>query len=222
VASLAPSLFLYAAAAAVGLLGVLAQKQVLFGIAKPVATVLLLAVLGVLPADQRGYLLAGGIVLSLAADIALLADGRAALASGLMLFLLAHLCYGLAFWGARPGGWLLAPGLAIFGLGSLWLFRYQRRQFGLALCMPIAVHALTLTLMVAIVFSTLAGQAALRLSLVASLGAVMFYFSQALLPWVRLRRASRWAQSATLVTYWAGQLCLVLAARWGLGEKLVP
>ncbi len=221
-ASLAPSLLLYAAAAAVGLLGVLAQKQVLFGIAKPVATVLLLAVLGVLPADQRGYLLAGGIVLSLAADIALLADGRAALASGLMLFLLAHLCYGLAFWGAGPGGWLLAPGMAIFGLGSLWLFRYQKRQFGLDLRIPIAVHALTLTLMVAIVFSTLAGQAALRLSLVASLGAVMFYFSQALLPWVRLRRASRWAQSATLVTYWTGQLCLVLAARWGLGEKLVP
>lgn len=221
-ASLAPSLLLFAAAVALGLLGVLTQKHVLLGVAKPVATVLLLAVLGVLPTEQRGYLLAGGILLSLVADIALLADGRPALISGLLLFLLAHLCYGLAFWGARPEGWLLAPGLAIFGLGSLWLFRYQGRRFGADLRIPIALHALTLTLMVAIVFSTLAGQAALYLSLVASLGAIVFYFSQALLPWVRLRRASRWAQSATLVTYWTGQLCLVLAARWGLGEKLVP
>jgi uncharacterized membrane protein YhhN len=184
--------------------------------------VLLFAVLGTLPGDQRGYLLSGGIMLSLAADIALLADGRAALVSGLVLFLVAHLCYGLAFLGAGPGGWLVAPGLMIFGGASLWLLRHQGRWLGTGLRLPIAIHALTLTLMVATVFSTLAGRATLRLAMVASVGAVMFYFSQALLPWVRLRRVSRWAQSATLATYWAGQLCLVLAARWGLGEKLVP
>lgn len=205
-----------------GLLGLWAQKQVIFGIGKPVATVFLLAVLGGLPADQRGYLLSGAIMLSLVADIALLAEGRSALASGLVLFLMAHLCYGLAFWEARADGWLLAPGVVIFGVASLWLLRYQGRRFGANLRVLMAVHALALTLMVATVFSSLAGRAALRLALVASAGAVMFYLSQALLPWVRLRRASRWAQSLTLVTYWAGQLCLVLAARWGLGEKLVP
>ena len=203
-------------------MGVLAQKPLALGIGKPVATVLLFAVLGALPGDERGYLLSAGILLSLAADIVLLAEGRAALGVGLSAFLAAHLCYALAFWGARPLSWLLAPGFVIFGVGALWLLRYQSKHLGSGLRAPIALHALTLTFMVSTVYSSLAGRAALPLTVVASVGAVMFYFSQALLPWVRLRRCSRWAQSATLVTYWAGQLCLVLAARWGLGEKLVP
>lgn len=193
-----------------------------FGIGKPVVTVLLLAVLGSLPDDQRDYWLSGGIILSLVADIALLADGRTASASGMVPFLMAYVSYGLAFWGGRAQGWLLAPGLVIFGAASFWLLRHQVRRVGSELRVLSAVHALALTLMVATVFSSLATRVALRLALVASLGAVLFYVSQALLPWVRLRRVSRWAQSATLVTYWAGQLCLVLSARWGLGEKLVP
>jgi len=210
------------AAVTVGLLGVLTNSQMILGISKPVATVLLIAVLGALPVDLRGYLIAGGIVLSLAADIALLSEGQAGLLAGLMFFLMAHLCYGSAFWDARATGWLVAPGLVVFGGGSLWLFRHQRQRFGSGLRLLIALHALTLTLMVATVYSTLAGHAVLSLAAVASMGAVMFYLSQIMLPLVRLRRASVWAQSATLVGYWTGQLCLVLAARWGLGGKLVP
>ncbi len=219
--SLGPSLLLFAAAAALGLLGLWARKQIVFGIGKPVATVFLFAVLGGLPAGQRGILLLAGILLSLAADIALLADGYLALKSGLLFFLMAHLCYALGFWQARPELWLLAPALVVFGAASLWLVRYQGRRWGSDLRVPIVAHVLTLTLMVTTIFSTLAGPAALQPALVAAAGAVMFYISQALLPWVRLRRVSRWAQTVTLVTYWAGQLCLVLAARWGLGEKLV-
>lgn len=219
--SLGPSLLLFAAAAALGLLGLWTHRPIFVGIGKPVATVFLFAVLGGMPVGQRGILLLAGIVLSLAADIALLADGYLALRSALLFFLLAHLCYGLGFWEARPEAWLLVPGFVVFGAASFWLVRYQGRRWGADVRVAVAAHALTLTLMVATIFSTLAGQAALRLALVAAAGAVLFYVSQALLPWVRLRRASRWAQSATLVTYWAGQLCLVLAARWGLGEKLV-
>jgi uncharacterized membrane protein YhhN len=222
VASLGPPVLLYATAVAFALIGLLAHKQLVLGIGKPVATVLLFAIMGALPTDMRGYLLSAGIVLSLVGDIALLAGGRTASAVGLTAFLGAHVCYGLAFVGALPMGWLLAPGAVIFGAGSLWLLRYQARHIDAGLRFPVAFHAFTLTLMAATIFSTLAGRAALPLALVASVGAVLFYFSQVLLPWVRLRRGSRWAQSATLVTYWAGQLCLVLAARWGLGEKLLP
>jgi len=57
---------------------------------------------------------------------------------------------------------------------------------------------------------------------VAAVGATLFYFSQALLPWARLRRSSVWAQPMTLALYWGGQICLVLAARWGLGGKIGP
>jgi uncharacterized membrane protein YhhN len=222
VVSLGPPVLLYAVAVAFALIGLWAHQHYLLGIGKPVATVLLFAVLGVLPTDTRGYLLSAGIGLSLVADVALLGAGRAASVVGLTSFLGAHVCYGLAFVGAIPIGWLLAPGVAIFGGGSLWLLLYQEHHLDSALRIPVAFHALTLTLMVAAIFSTLAGRAALPLALVAAVGAVLFYLSQVLLPWARLRRGSRWAQSATLVTYWAGQLCLVLAARWGLGEKLLP
>jgi uncharacterized membrane protein YhhN len=222
VVSPGPSLALYSAAAAVGLLGLWARKPLVFAAGKPVVTVLLFAVFGGLPGDQRGFLLAGGIALSLVADIALLADGRAASVTGLLLFVPVQFCYGLAFWAARAQGWLLAPGVVIFGAGSLWLLRFQGRKLGPDLRLLTAMHGLAMTLMVATVYSTLAGRVALRLALLASAGATLFYLSQAFLPWVRLRRVSLWAQSATLVTYWAGQLCLVLAARWGLGEKLVP
>jgi hypothetical protein len=76
--------------------------------------------------------------------------------------------------------------------------------------------------MMAGVFSTLAGPASLKLAAVAAVGATLFYFSQALLPWARLRRSSVWAQPMTLALYWGGQVCLVLAARWGLGGKVLP
>jgi CMP-2-keto-3-deoxyoctulosonic acid synthetase len=60
------------------------------------------------------------------------------------------------------------------------------------------------------------------LAVVAAMGATLLYFSQALLPWSRLRRASVWAQTVTLAHYWAGQLCLMLVARWGIGVEVVP
>jgi len=72
------------------------------------------------------------------------------------------------------------------------------------------------------VFSTLAGRALLELAAVAAVGATLLYFSQALLPWARLRRSSVWAQPVTLALYWGGQVCLMLAVRWGIGVEVVP
>ena len=194
----------------------------ILGVAKPVATVLLLAVLGGWPTDLFGYLVSGGIVLSLAADITLLADGREALMLGLAFFLGVHLCYGLAFLGVGPGGWLAIPGLVIFGAGSLWLVQRQWYQVASGLRVSIGTHALSLTFMVAAVFSMLAGRALLELAALAAMGATLFYFSQVLLPWGRIRRFSVWAQLGTLALYWGGQLCLVLVARWGVGDKFQP
>jgi uncharacterized membrane protein YhhN len=222
VAPLGLSLILFAAAVAGSLLGAVTRKQVLLGISKPVATVLLFAVLGGLPSDHFGYLMVSAIFLSLAADIALLADGQEALVVGLALFLVAHLCYGLAFFGMGPRGWFVLPGLVIFGAGSLWLGLRQRRHFDLGLRIPIWAHGLSLSCMMGGVFSILAGQALLELSVMAAVGATLFYVSQALLPWARSRGSSGWVQPMTLALYFGGQLCLVLAARWGIGDKLVP
>jgi uncharacterized membrane protein YhhN len=222
VAPLGLSLILFAAAAVGAVAGAAARKQMIFGVGKPMATVLLFAVLGGMPSDLFGTLMLNGIILSLAADITLLAEGNEALVVGLALFLVAHLCYGLAFLGAGPGGWLAVPGLVVFGACSAWLVRRQWRGLGAGLRAPVGVHAASLTAMMAGVFSTLAGPASLELAAVASLGATLFYFSQAMLPWARLRRSSVWAQPITLSLYWGGQVCLVLAARWGLGGKVVP
>jgi alkenylglycerophosphocholine hydrolase len=222
VSSLGLPLILYAVAVAVSLAGLLARQQLVLGVGKPVATVLLFAVIGGVPTDLHGYLIFDAIALSLAADITLLAEGHEALVVGLGLFLVVHLCYGLAFLGQGPGGWLTLPGLVIFGAGSLWLVRYQWRQVDPGLRVPIAVHALTLTFMLAAVFSLLAGRISLTLAALAAVGATLFYYSQALLPWARRRRAPSWAQPATLALYWAGQLCLALVARWTMGDKFVP
>jgi uncharacterized membrane protein YhhN len=194
----------------------------IFGVGKPIATVLLFAVLGGLPTDLFGTLVFNGLVLSLAADITLLAEGNEALVVGLALFFVAQLCYGLAFLGVGPGGWLALPGLAVFGACSAWLVRRQWRGLDGGLRAPVGVHAVGLVAMMAGVFSTLAGQASLELAAVAAMGATLFYFSQALLPWARLRRSSVWAQPMTLALYWGGQVCLVLAARWGLGGMVAP
>jgi uncharacterized membrane protein YhhN len=222
VAPLRLSLILYAAAVAGAVVGAAAKKPMVLGVGKPIATVLLLAVLGGMPSDLFGALVSSGIVLSLAADITLLAEGNKALVVGLALFLVAYLCYGLAFLGAGPGGWLVVPGLAVFGACSAWLVRRQWRGIDSGLRAPVAAHAVSLAAMMAGVFSTLAGRASLKLAAVAVVGATLFYFSQALLPWARLRRSSVWAQPMTLALYWGGQVCLVLAARWGLGGKVVP
>jgi uncharacterized membrane protein YhhN len=211
VAPLGLSLILYAAAVVGAVAGAVARRQMVFGVGKPIATVLLFAVLGGMPSDLFGTLVFNGIVLSLAADITLLAEGNEAL-----------LCYGLAFLGAGPGGWLALPGLAVFGAGSAWLVRRQWRGLDRGLRAPVGIHAVGLAAMMAAVFSTLAGPASLELAAVAAVGATLFYFSQALLPWARLRRSSVWAQPMTLALYWGGQLCLVLAVRWGLGREFLP
>lgn len=221
-APLGLSLILYAVAVAGALAGALARKQMIFCIGKPIATVLLFAILGGMPTDLFGYLVFNGIVLSLAADITLLAEGNEALVVGLGLFLVAHLCYGLAFFVAGPGGWLVLPGLVVFGACAAWLVRRQWRGMEPGLRAPVGAHALGLIVMAAGVFSTLAGRAPLELAVVAAMGATLLYFSQALLPWSRLRRASVWAQTVTLALYWAGQLCLMLVARWGIGVEVVP
>jgi Predicted membrane protein len=207
---------------AVAVIGAASRKPMAIGVGKPMATVLLFAVLGGMPSDRFGTMVFNALILSLAADITLLAEGQEALVVGLGLFLVAHLCYGLAFLGAGPGGWLAVPGLAVFGSCSAWLVRRQWRGIDPGLRVPVGAHALSLSLMMAGVFSTLAGQASLELAVVAAVGATLFFFSQALLPWARRRRLSVWAQPMTLALYWAGQICLVLAARWGLGGRIGP
>jgi uncharacterized membrane protein YhhN len=202
--------------------GVLARRQMILCIAKPIATVLLFAVVGGLPDDMFSYLVWGGVVLSLAADITLLAEGNEALVVGLGLFLVAHLCYGIAFFGVGPGGWLALPGLAVFGACSAWFVRRQWRATEPGLRAPVGIHALILTAMAAGVFSVLAGRALFELAVLAAAGATLLFISQALLPWARLRRSTLWAQPMTLALYWGGQLCLVLAARWGIDVKVLP
>jgi uncharacterized membrane protein YhhN len=156
-------------------------------------------------------------VLSLAADIAHLAEGSEALVVGMGLSLVANLCLALAFIGLGLQAWSSLPGLLVFGTASVWLGGRLWPRVNPGLRGPLAANLVALSCMAAAVYSGLSGHMLLELAVVAALGATLLYFSHALLAWSRFRAPLAHAQALVLTSYWAGQLCIVLAARWGAG-----
>src|SRR5262249_44753866 len=78
-------------------------RKSLVRIGKPLATLALLLVVGFPPWDRFQTLVVVGILFSLAGDIALLGDGDREFLIGTVAFLIAHVCYIIAFVGAVPG-----------------------------------------------------------------------------------------------------------------------
>lgn len=219
VAPLGVSLACFVAAAALAMIGVTARRPLLVGVGKPAATVFLVAILGGVPHSTFGLLVLNTVVLSLAADIALLAEGSQAFVVGLALSLVGYLCLALAFLGLGPAVWAL-PGAAVFGLASTWFGRSLWPHVSPALRGPYVANLIALVCMLGAVFSALRGPTSLDLAVIAALGAALLYFSQVLLAWMRFRAPLSRGQAIVFGCYWAGQLCLVLAARWGVGGPL--
>jgi uncharacterized membrane protein YhhN len=184
--------------------------QVVF---KPLATLLLLAIVGV-PETTFARLVAAGVVLSVVGDAALLGAGNGAFMVGLGAFLLAHVAYVIAFMGAAV--WsphVLAVGLVAtvsttFILRAIW-------KGSAGLHAPTVAYGVTISAMVISASATLGGH--LAQAPLAAVGALLFYTSDACLALNRFRRPIPHVALATMGVYWLGQIGIAVAARAGLG-----
>jgi uncharacterized membrane protein YhhN len=214
----AVALVLVSAAAAV--FASLTGRRTVVAVTKPLTTLLLFPVLG-WPQTTMVWWIAAGLALSLGGDVALLGSSKRAFLAGLVLFLLAHLAYIVAFALAASlvaaGTGLPAERMAVaalgIGLSTALLLRRLWRGAG-EMRGPVLVYALVISVMV---ISAMGGSrspgTALGLSPLAFLGAVLFYVSDAALALTLFYRPFRWAPLLTLGVYWLGQLGIVLAAR---------
>lgn len=203
------------------LLGVLAivgaetGRPWLVRIGKPLATLSLLLVVGVPPSGRFGWLVAGGILFSVAGDVALLGESDREFIVGTVAFLIAHLFYIPAFLGAGargPAHSFPLPALAVIASsGALVVLLWPNLG---KLRLPIVAYAAVITALVLAAFATWGGPLPREAAVVAAAGSVLFYFSDASVAWKRFRRPFRFGGLVTLGTYWLGQIGIALAARW--------
>lgn len=196
------SLIVFLACALADWVAVAQQHTRLEYVAKPatLAALLLFATTGTHPS---GWLVAA-LTFSLLGDVYLMLPVDV-FAAGLGAFLLAHLAYIADFdaaWSVRLP-WLIAILVASYPLTA----RILRAVTASSLRPAIVGYMTVISLMVA---SALASG-----SLLASIGALLFFASDGILAWNRFVTPLRNGRLAVIVTYHLGQLALVTALRSG-------
>jgi alkenylglycerophosphocholine/alkenylglycerophosphoethanolamine hydrolase len=203
------------------IVGVETRRPRLVMIGKPAATLVLLLVVGLPPSNRFSWLVAGGLLCSVAGDIALLGEGDREFIIGTAAFLVAHVFYSAAFLGVSTisaGRGLWAPGhfplpaLAVVAASAALVVLLWPRLGKLR--GPVAIYAVAITFMVLAAFATWGGPLPRAAARVAAFGSLLFYMSDSSLAWSRFRRPFPHAGLLTLATYWLGQIGIALAARW--------
>ena len=178
-------------------------------LSKPLATALLLVIVG-RPATRLAWWVDAGIALSIVGDIALLGAGKGAFLVGLGAFLLAHLAYVVAFTGVA----VWSPHVALVAVVMVTVTAFMLRAIwgGTAgLRAPTIAYGVVISAMVIAAAATLGGP--LAAAPLAAGGALLFYASDASLALNRFRRPIPHAAFLTLGLYWIGQIGIALAAR---------
>ncbi len=205
-----PSLLI--AAAIVGGLAAIAsdwrgQRRPLFYLAKPLTTVLIIALawvsLAAAPPYRAWVLMA--LAACLAGDVALLFGSRRAFLLGLSSFLIAHGLFIAAFASDLPLSPLFWPpqAMAVAAVFLLAVFAYAAwllpRTGRLKGAVSLYLLALTVMVLVAVLRAGLAETAAARW---VGVGALLFAFSDAVLAYRKFVQAPVWGQPATLLSYY--------------------
>lgn len=173
---------------------------------KPATTLLLIAYAWprgrATPASRRWVL--GGLVLSLAGDVALLWP-REGFLPGLVAFLLAHLCYLIAFTRARRLAAVAAPffgyaAVAAVVLAALW------PGVPPALRLPVVAYVVALASMAA--QAAVLWRTGVPRGAVLAVGGALFLVSDALLATNRFASALPAASLWVLATYWLAQAAI--------------
>lgn len=177
-------------------------------VAKPAALAFLIGAAVTLDADDatvQAWFVAA-LVLSLLGDVLLMIP-RNLFVFGLGAFLLGHLAYVAGMWQAGVTMAGLAVGVALVGAAlpvlGVRIVRAVRRSDEPELAAPVIVYIAVISLMV--VSATGTGV------ILASVGAVLFYASDATIAWTRFVQDFRWGRVAIMVTYHLAQAGLVLS-----------
>jgi len=160
-----------------------------------------------------------GLAFSLAGDVFLMLPGERFFLPGLASFLLGHLCYIVGLNPTLPP-WLALIPLVVITVIGLALYRPiaagLRRQGQTELLVPVALYSLALSLMLSSAWATLFRPEwiPLRRGLV-TVGATLFFGSDAMLAWDRFVTPSSWLRLLVIVTYHLGQVALAASiALW--------
>jgi alkenylglycerophosphocholine/alkenylglycerophosphoethanolamine hydrolase len=196
----------------VAILGSVMRRPILIAVGKPAATLSLLLVVGLPPANAFGWLIACGILLSTVGDVFLLGDGDREFLLGTAVFLVAHVCYSAAFltaaaWNRFPPMTFTVLALSVALVYLLW------PRLG-AMRLPVVIYAVAITVMVIAALAMQGGRLPRSTATIAAAGAFLFYLSDASLAWNRFRRPFPHAPLITLSLYWLGQIGIALATRW--------
>lgn len=187
-------------------------------IAKPLATLLIAAIVwrasSAPPGYRRAILL--GMAFSCLGDIALMLPFDA-FVPGLIAFLLAHVCYIVAFRagvGAGRGLLLAAALLALFaGINLAGLWPLLPAELRIPVVVYVVVLAVMATLALARAWSSKAASSLAPASARwAAIGAVFFVISDSVLAWDRFGGGLPAASLCVLSTYYAAQYCIARSA----------
>jgi uncharacterized membrane protein YhhN len=203
-------LFVVGAAALVTIAAEYRGRRGIVYAAKPLATLLVLAMAAgapePVPALYRGLVVVG-LALSLVGDVFLMLP-RDRFVAGLSSFFAAHVCYGAAF-GSRLGGGPPAWAALPFAVYAAVLLRLVWPRLG-RLRGPVAAYAAVLSLMAWAALGQWLRHGDARAA-AAFAGAVLFVVSDSALAFNRFARSFRAAQAVVLATYWAAQFLIALS-----------
>jgi uncharacterized membrane protein YhhN len=183
----------------------------LHALSKPLATALLLTIVG-RPETRLAWWVDAGIGLSIVGDVALLGSGSGAFLVGLGAFLLAHVAYVVAFTGVA----VWSPHVALVAVATVAVTALLLRAIwggATGLRGPTIAYGLVISTMVITASATIGGP--LGAAPLAAGGALLFYASDASLALNRFRRPIPHAAFLTLGLYWIGQIGIALATRSG-------
>lgn len=211
-----------AAIAALALLAILGLylpgARLLFHIAKPLATLAIIALAWRLPGAEPRYRrsILVGLALGLVGDVLLMLDGEAAFMAGLGSFLFGHLAYLHAYrQRASQGtaGWPFAAYALLAVLVLAWLWPFLPPELRVPVLAYVAVLA------------AMAAQAAAvwwrrrdATTACAALGGASFLASDAILAIDRFALPLVAAQALLLALYWLAQALIAVSVRTGEGR----
>ncbi len=185
-------------------------------IAKP-AVILILTAWLMLSTGLAGYAFwfGLGLMFSLLGDIVLLYPHRGMFLSGLIFFLLVHVCYILGFHEQflNPSAWSMVVLVVILLNGVRLLRRIATavREQGLnGLVYPIIIYGLVISFMLYAAMSTISDPDwKIGAAFLVSVGAFLFWLSDLMLSWNKFVTPLKGGRIPVIITYQLGQILLI-------------